>query len=74
MTGILRKELNKKGLDKVAKKIRIVGKLIELADGGDLAAVKYVFDRIDGRARETMEITTSGELETKLVSILGGRK
>ncbi|GHU98482.1 hypothetical protein FACS189483_06550 [Spirochaetia bacterium] len=71
LTGILRKELNKKGADKVAKKTRIVGKLIELADGGDLAAVKYVFDRIDGRTRETMEITTSGELDTRLTKILG---
>jgi hypothetical protein len=74
LTGILRKELNRKGPDKVAKKTRIVGKLLELADGGDLAAVKYVFDRIDGRPRESMELTTSGELDAKLKTILGGRE
>ncbi|GHT94202.1 hypothetical protein FACS1894141_0420 [Spirochaetia bacterium] len=71
LTGILRKELNKKGADKVAKKTRIVGKLIELAEAGDIPALKYLWDRVDGKARETMEITTSGELDAKLTTILG---
>jgi hypothetical protein len=63
LTGLLRKELSKKNADKIAKKTRIVGKLIELADGGDVVALKYIFDRIDGKPTETVKAAVSASVE-----------
>ena len=33
----------------------VVKKLKELVEAGDVAAIKYVCDRVDGRPRETLE-------------------
>jgi hypothetical protein len=63
LTDLLRKELNRKDEDNVAKKARLVNKLIELADGGDVIALKYVFDRVDGRPTETVKADVSGAMD-----------
>lgn len=48
LTDILRSKIDKEA---------IAEKLLEMVDGGDLAAIKYVYDRVDGRPKETIEGT-----------------
>ena len=48
LTDILRSKVDKEA---------IAEKLLEMVDGGDLAAIKYVYDRVDGRPKETIEGT-----------------
>lgn len=48
LTDILKSKIDKE---------QIAEKLIELVGDGDLAAIKYVYDRIDGRPKETIEGT-----------------
>ena len=50
LTDILRQKIDK---DIIADKLIEIA----LADGGDLAALKYIYDRIDGRPKETIEQT-----------------
>ena len=48
LTDILRAKIDKESLAE---------KLLEMVDAGDLAAIKYVYDRVDGRPKETIEGT-----------------
>lgn len=49
LTDVLKSKLNKE---------EIADKLIEIAlEKGDLAALKYIYDRVDGRPKETIEGT-----------------
>jgi hypothetical protein len=63
LTDILRKELNKRTIydedqkTYIARKTAIIRKMIDLAIEGDLAAQKYIFDRVDGKPMESMELT-----------------
>jgi hypothetical protein len=61
LTGLLRKELNRKDGDAPGKTV-IVKKLYELAKSGDVIALKYVFDRIDGKPIETVKADLSGAM------------
>jgi hypothetical protein len=51
----------------------IAEKLIGLAEGGDIAAIKYLMDRIDGRPKETVELKDSA-IDIKLVEIFNDGK
>ena len=53
------------------KREAIAEKIIELAMNGDLAALKYIFDRVDGRPKETVELTDT-VLDIKLKEIMNG--
>lgn len=44
-------------LETVVDKNEIARKLYELAMEGDIPALKYIYDRIDGRPKETIEQT-----------------
>lgn len=48
LTEILKSKVDKE---------EIAEKLLELVNNGDLAAIKYVYDRVDGRPKETIEGT-----------------
>lgn len=49
LTDVLKSKINKE---------EIADKLIEIAmEKGDLAALKYIYDRVDGRPKETIEGT-----------------
>ncbi len=51
LTDILRSKIDKESLAE---------KLIELAmENGDLAAIKYVYDRVDGRPKETIDASVT---------------
>lgn len=41
-------------------KHEIAAKLCELAMGGDITALKYIYDRIDGRPIESVDMNHSG--------------
>jgi hypothetical protein len=57
-----------------ADPVKLSDALLTVAYTGYTAAIKAVFDRIDGRPRETIELNSGGELDAKLTAILGGRK
>ena len=71
MTDLLREkiEIPKTSREKLTRKEKIIEKLILLAEGGDLSALKYLFDRLDGRPKESIDLT-SGALDAKLNEIL----
>jgi len=67
MTEILRAELNTLDLEDaegnpIPAKQAIARRLIALAMDGDVPAMKYVYDRIDGRPKESIDLEHSGEL------------
>ena len=72
LTDLLREKIEapKTGKEKQTRKELIIERLITLAEGGDLAAVRYVFDRIDGRPKESIEFT-DGAIDTRLREIMG---
>ena len=46
LTDVLREKIDKE---------EIANKLYEMAMGGDMVALKYIYDRIDGKPRESVE-------------------
>jgi len=72
LTDLLREKIEapKTAKEKHTRKELIIERLITLAEGGDLAALKYVFDRIDGRPKESIELT-DGAIDTRLREIMG---
>jgi ribosomal protein L17 len=71
LTDLLREKIEapKTSKEKQTRKDRIIEELITLAEGGDLAALKYIFDRIDGRPKESIELT-DGAIDTRLKEIM----
>jgi hypothetical protein len=64
LTEILERELKHKGYKALAEV------LIKMAiEEKNLMAIRYIFDRIDGRPKETVELE-SGALEIKLSEIM----
>jgi len=58
LTSILEKHLKKKGRGGAPNKEALVAALIELAlEGRDIHAIKYIMDRIDGKPRESVELS-----------------
>lgn len=57
MTAALRGALAEKTADGWPRRKAIAKKLAELAERGDMDAIRYVFDRIDGKSVERQEIT-----------------
>ena len=45
---------------KIARKQAIAQKLWSMAMGGDVQSLKYVYDRIDGKPRESIDLDHSG--------------
>jgi len=62
-------ELHGKG-EKLKREV-IAEKLIALAISGDLNAMRYIFDRTDGRPAESITLS-SGETDRRLREILNG--
>jgi ribosomal protein L17 len=59
LTDLLRDKIEaaKTAREKQTRKEKIAEKLITLAEAGDLSAIKYLFDRIDGWPKESIELT-----------------
>jgi hypothetical protein len=75
LTDLLREKIETKrdAKDKLTRKELIIEKLIVMAEGGDLSALKYLFDRIDGRPKESIELT-NGAVDAKLREIMNNGK
>jgi hypothetical protein len=58
MTAVLRTRVNKQ---------EIADKLIEKAKEGNVAALKYVYDRLDGMPRQSVEVTGDKEKPVPLL-------
>ena len=70
LTEILNSKLDAVKGGKLRREI-IAEKLLELAESGDFYALKYVFDRTDGRPKESVELS-GGAIDAKLREILNG--
>jgi hypothetical protein len=59
LTNILKRQAEKKDVEyngqKIKRKDAIAQKIWQLALSGDLTAMKYIFDRIDGKPVETIK-------------------
>jgi len=69
ITEILQKLLDKKNSSGQLRRADIAERLIELAENGDLPALKYLIDRIDGKPRESIELK-DGSVDLQLREIL----
>jgi hypothetical protein len=45
------------------------GREADLAEGGDMSAIRYIMDRVDGRPEETVNLEN---METKLMGVFNG--
>ena len=61
LTDVLNYKLDQKK-DGRLRRETVAEKLIELAEGGDAAALRYLIDRIDGKPRETINANVTGEI------------
>ena len=70
LTDILNYKLDTADNTGKMKREAVAEKIIELAICGDVTALKYIFDRVDGKPKESIEI--DADVETKLKGILNG--
>jgi hypothetical protein len=61
LTDILNFELDQKE-GGTLKRQRIAQRLVELAEGGDFQAIRYIFDRTDGKCAETVKADIAGKM------------
>lgn len=61
LSEMLRKALAKKGPDGLTHRAAVVNQLIALARAGDLDAIKVIFDRTDGKAAESIVLSSDPE-------------
>jgi len=71
LTDILSYKLDLVHKSSESKREAIAEKLIELALNGDIAALKYVFDRVDGKPIESI-VLTDGAVDARLKEIMNG--
>lgn len=71
LTDILNLKLDEK--DASGKLLRevVADRLIELAGKGDIMAIRYLMDRVDGKPKESIELN-SCKLEARLKEIMNG--
>ena len=70
LTEILNSKMDAVKDGKLRREI-IAERLLTLAEGGDFNALRYVFDRTDGRPKESVELS-GGAIDAKLREILNG--
>jgi len=70
LSDLLRKALGKTGEDGVRNRESIVGEVVRLARLGEEWAVKLVWDRIEGRPAQAVQLT-DGEGGPALIRVIG---
>ena len=73
LTDILNMKLDEKSESGKLRREIVAEKIIELAICGDVAALKYIFDRTDGKPKESIELT-DGAIDAKLKEIMNNGK
>jgi hypothetical protein len=72
LTEALEKSLNRKGKAGKMNYTDLADTLVKLAiEDKNITAIKYIMDRIDGKPKETIEMT-DGAIDIKLKEILNG--
>ena len=51
-----------------------MGKLLELALSGDMTAIKYVYDRLDGRPSADLNLGSDPDAPLQITTIVTDRK
>lgn len=69
LTDILNYKLDQRDGSGKMRREAVAEKLIDLAEGGDITAIRYIMDRVDGRPKETIELENAA-IETKLLEVL----
>ena len=62
LTEALRIELREAGKDGLTRSRRVVRKLLQVAEEGNVTAIQLVFDRLEGKAPQSIDMHHSGEL------------
>ena len=64
LTDLLREKIDipKTAKSKLTRKEKIIETLITMAEAGDVPAIKYVFDRMDGKPVETIKAKVDGAI------------
>lgn len=71
MTGLYKEALDEESETGVPRKIIVARKLVQLAERGDVVAIKELGNRIDGMPKQSTDLTTNGkDLETVLVKFI----
>jgi hypothetical protein len=68
LTEALNQRLDEPDASGKTRKTLIAEKLVELALTGDVPALRYIFDRLDGRPRQTVNIDVA--TENRLLEVL----
>jgi hypothetical protein len=68
MTDILNYKLDQRDGSGKLQREAVAEKLISLALDGDMTAIRYVMDRVDGRPKETVSLENAA-METKLLEV-----
>jgi hypothetical protein len=68
LTDILNYKLDQKDGDGKLQREAVAERLIGLALAGDIAAIRYVMDRVDGRPKETVSLEGMA-IEAKLLEV-----
>lgn len=68
LTDILNYKLDQKDGGGKMQREAVAEKLIDLAKGGDITAIRYIMDRVDGRPKETVSLENTA-IETKLMEV-----
>jgi hypothetical protein len=74
LTNILEKALSKKREDGRTNKAALVDTLLSLALAGDVTALKYVYDRIDGKPVESVNMAADVNATSNLEVIQMSRE
>jgi hypothetical protein len=67
LTDILNYKLDETKAGKLRREA-VAEKLIDLAESGDITAIRYIMDRVDGRPKETVNLENTA-IETKLMEV-----
>jgi hypothetical protein len=71
LTDILNYKLDQRDGSGKLQREAVAEKLIGLALEGDMTAIRYVMDRVDGKPKETLSLENTA-IETKLLELLNG--
>ena len=74
LTDLLKKYGNiKEDGEELSKKDQLTKKMWELALAGDTIIMKYLYDRVDGRPKESIDLDSRGDITYKIIKAKDGK-